>query len=163
MVGWRFSDVGLLSLDVGFFSLDVGFFSPPTGNQPRPLLAGLVFEEFDTNLRKFLKVLPLKVRGQRCVLGSVASALELLHANGLVHADVKSANILLRGYRPGGGACLRWRCMYEAASASTASSSISQWDDLYLSGCLEVFFAKVCSNRPTINKSLSAYENASIY
>ena len=35
--------------------LDVGLFSPPTGNQPRPLLAGLVFEGFNTTSRSSWK------------------------------------------------------------------------------------------------------------
>ena len=58
---------------------------------------GLVFEHFDTDLRKFLKIVQMKIAGMRHVLRSVLAALRFLHDLGLVHADCKPANILLRG------------------------------------------------------------------
>ena len=58
---------------------------------------GLVFERFDTDVRQFLKMSPLKVAGMRHVLRSVLAPLAYMHELGLVHADVKPADILLRG------------------------------------------------------------------
>ena len=57
---------------------------------------GMVFEHFDTDLRKFLKKVQVEVAGMRHVLRSVLAALRYMHDLGLVHADCKSANILLR-------------------------------------------------------------------
>ena len=73
--------------------LDVGLFERL--NQPPAI--GLVFERFDTNVSQFLNRGPLKVAGMRHVLRSVLAALAYMHELGLVHADLKPANILLRG------------------------------------------------------------------
>ena len=58
---------------------------------------GLVFEAFDTDLRKFLQLQPLRLAGMRHVLRSALKALAHVHERGLIHADFKPANILLRG------------------------------------------------------------------
>ena len=42
-------------------------------------------------------MLPLEVSGMRHVLRSVLAALAYMHELGLVHADLKPANMLLRG------------------------------------------------------------------
>jgi serine/threonine protein kinase len=63
----------------------------------QPLAIGLVFERFDTDVRQFLKMWPLKVAGMRRVLRIVLAALAYMHELGLVHANFKPANILLRG------------------------------------------------------------------
>ena len=73
--------------------MDVLFFRRPS----RPLAVGMVFERFDTDVRQFLNMLPLKVSGMRHVLRCVLAALAYMHELGLVHADLKTANILLRG------------------------------------------------------------------
>ena len=73
--------------------LDVGLFQRPC----QPPEIGLVFERFDTDVRQFLKLRPLKVAGMRHVLRSVLAALAYMHELGLAHADLKPANILLRG------------------------------------------------------------------
>ena len=58
---------------------------------------GLIFPLFDIDLRVFLKEQPLKLAGMRHVLRSILTALASMHTLGLIHADVKPANILLRG------------------------------------------------------------------
>ena len=80
--------------------LDVGIFQLPK----HVCTVGLVFERFDADLRQFLTILPLKVQGMRHVLRSLLLALSHLHERCVVHADLKPANILLRGmggYRDG--------------------------------------------------------------
>ena len=61
-----------------------------------PPAIGFVFERFDTVVGQFLKMSPLKVTGMRHVLRCVLAALSHMHERGLVHADLKPANILLR-------------------------------------------------------------------
>ena len=55
----------------------------------------MVFERFDTDIRQFLNMSPLKVAGMRHVLRFVLAALAF--ELGVVHADLKTANVLLRG------------------------------------------------------------------
>ena len=55
----------------------------------------MVFERFDTDIRQFLKMSPLKVAGMRHVLRCVLAALAF--ELGMVHADLETANMLLRG------------------------------------------------------------------
>ena len=61
------------------------------------LAIGMVVERFDTDVRQFLKMSPLEVPGMRHVLRCVLAALAYMHELGLVHADLKTANMLLRG------------------------------------------------------------------
>ena len=74
--------------------LDIGL-SAPRLHQPPAV--GLVFERYDTDLRKFLQKTPLRMAGMRHVLRSLLGALNHMHGLGVVHADLKPANILLRG------------------------------------------------------------------
>ena len=57
----------------------------------------MVFERFDTDVRQFLKLSPLKVSGRRHVLRCVLAALAYMHELGFVHADLTTATHLLRG------------------------------------------------------------------
>ena len=57
----------------------------------------LVFECFDSDVRQFLKTQPLNLSWMWHVLCGVLAALAHMHVNGLVHADVKPAEVLLRG------------------------------------------------------------------
>jgi hypothetical protein len=81
--------------------LDIEFF--PRHQQPTDI--GLVFECFDINVRELLKLWPLKAAGVRHVLRGVLAALACMHEHGLVHADVKTDNILMRGV---GARSRRW-------------------------------------------------------
>ena len=78
--------------------LDVQFFPQRAGGHAAAI--GLVFELFDTDGRQFLKKMPMKIAGARHLLRGLLAALACMHAVGLVHADVKPANILLRGAGP---------------------------------------------------------------
>ena len=87
-----------------------------------PLLFGTVFELYEISLRGFLKNQSLSTAGQRHVLKSVAQGLERLHAHGLVHADLKPANILLRGAR---AFAEGWRQRFGSAAAASEAASAS--------------------------------------
>ena len=111
--------------------VDVGLFQLNKRRLHQPAL-GLVFEAFDVDLRKFLHRQPLRSAGMRHVLRSVLKALAYVHERGLVHADLKPANILLRGvgdFQRGfrkllkTGANAEARVPPAAASASSAASS----------------------------------------
>ena len=128
---------------------------------------GLVFERFDTDVGQFLKMPMLKVTGMRHVLRCVLAALSHMHERGLVHADLKPANILLRaagafqdglrrlqgramGVIPGGGA--KSASGAESASgAASASGGANVYEPLELTDPLPAFFevrryfSKVCS------------------
>ena len=80
--------------------LDVGYFDRPQ----RSAAIGLVLDLYDLDVREFLKLRPLRLAGMRAVLSSVLEALGHIHERGLVHADVKPANVLMRG----AGASREW-------------------------------------------------------
>ena len=79
----------------------------------QPPAIGMVFERFDTDVRQFLKMSPLKVSGMRHVLRCVLAALAYMHKLGFVHADLRTASIFLRGrvfMNTVGAACSGERC-----------------------------------------------------
>ena len=106
----------------------------------------MVFERFDTDVRQFLKMSPLKVSGMRHVLRCVLAALAYMHKLGFVHADLKTANIFLRGkgvYEYG------WRRMLGRAmgvipggGAASASGCVNVYEHVeltyHLPACFEV-------------------------
>ena len=65
----------------------------------------MVFEHFETDVKQFLKKAPLDIAGMRHVLRKVVSALTYMHELGILHADLKPANILMR---PEGFAATEW-------------------------------------------------------
>ena len=73
--------------------LDVGIFQGKKGLTT----FGLVFDRYDADVRQMLRATPLKEAGIRHVLRSVLAALAFMHGSGLMHTDVTSGNILLRG------------------------------------------------------------------
>jgi hypothetical protein len=79
--------------------LDVSIFQ----RMSEPPMIGLIFDHFDTDIKQFLQSRALQIGGMRHVLRSVLAALVYMHDRGLVHADVKPANILLRGTLITGG------------------------------------------------------------
>jgi hypothetical protein len=73
--------------------LDVAIFQ----RMSEPPMIGLIFDLFDTDIKQFLQSRDFRIGGMRHVLRSVLAALDYIHDRGLVHANVKPANILLRG------------------------------------------------------------------
>ena len=117
--------------------LDVELFQRPY----QPPEIGLVFERYDTDVKQFLKRRPLKVAGMRHVLRSVLAALAYMHQLGLVHADLKPANMLLRGagvFKDG------WRSLFQraesASGAASASGSASACGGANIAEPLEITF-----------------------
>ena len=58
---------------------------------------GLVFDLYEVDVRQFLQDYPFTQTGTRHVLNSVIAGLGFLHGNGMVHCDLKPANIFMRG------------------------------------------------------------------
>ena len=56
---------------------------------------GLVMEVFDCDLMQYMKI-PLTLQETRVILSQIASALQHLRRQNLVHRDVKPENILVR-------------------------------------------------------------------
>ena len=97
--------------------LDVAVFQVP--NEARTL--GLDFERYAADLGQTLKIMAVRSTGQRHVLRSVLEAVTYMHAKGIVHADVKSPNVLLRGR----GRFQRIWCEMLAGCAASASKAAS--------------------------------------
>ncbi len=88
----------------------------------------MVFERFDTDIRQFLKMSPLKVAGMRHVLRFVLAALAF--ELGMVHADLKTANMLLRGagaFKTVGADCSGklWGCSKAAGLAGLLQQAVA--------------------------------------
>ena len=58
---------------------------------------GLIFESFDMDLGTFLKTRGFTAPGQRHVLRSVSEALAHLHGAGVLHTQLQSSKVVLRG------------------------------------------------------------------
>jgi hypothetical protein len=109
--------------------LDVVVFPPKDARGQLTTYFGTVFALYGSCLRTFLIKRPFSMSGQRHVLKSIAQGLECLHAHGVVHADLKPANILLRGTP---AFAEDWCKMFgataatrTAASSNTAASAIT--------------------------------------
>ena len=76
--------------------LDIDIFRPIA----EPPSIGFVFQRYDTDVRQFLKKRSFTRAGVRHVLGSLLHALVHMHGQNLVHADLKPANIFLKGRDP---------------------------------------------------------------
>ena len=87
-----------------------------------PHYIGLVFEHFDTDLRKFLDIVQVKVAGMRHVLRSVLAALSFMHGHGLIHADCQPGSILLRGAR---AFQVGWLQLLEASRMAASASGFA--------------------------------------
>ena len=65
-----------------------------------PPYIGCVFQRYGSDVRQFLKKRSVSRAGMRHVLRSVLNALAHTHGNNLAHADLKPANIFLKGRGP---------------------------------------------------------------
>ena len=69
---------------------------------------GFVLQRYDSDVRQFLKKQSFTRAGMRHVLSSILNALVYTHGHDLAHADLKTANIFLKGrgpFRDGPGGC----------------------------------------------------------
>ena len=91
-----------------------------SGGVPTEVLLGVVYERFEIDLHHFLQKSRLEIAGMRQVLRTVCAALTYMHGKGLVHADLKPANILMR---PEDFAADLWGQWIAAASAAEPEST----------------------------------------
>ena len=75
--------------------IDVGLFSGPDSQGPDHI--GLVFDMYEIDVRQFRKTSRFTPGGMRHVLNSVLEGLRFIHDRGLIHCDLKPANIFMRG------------------------------------------------------------------
>ena len=70
-----------------------------SGKQSKSFVSvGLVFDLFETDVRQYLQTgKRFTTGGTQHVLSSVLDGLAYMHGKGLVHSDMKPANILMRG------------------------------------------------------------------
>lgn len=97
--------------------LDVGLYGETTRTLPH---IGLVYERFDVDARQAMAMRPFNLTGIRHVLQSTIAALGHIHGKGLVHADLKPGNILLRGAGLFRGS---WFQSLQAASAAAGAAA----------------------------------------
>ena len=84
---------------------------------------GLVFERFDTDVKEFLKTTAVKIPAMRHVLRSSLAALDYMHDRGILHADLKTSNILLRS---AGAFRQQWyKQLRKPAKAASATGAVS--------------------------------------
>ena len=66
-------------------------------DHPEPPCIGLVFQRHDSDVRHLLQTQRFTRAGMRHVLSSLLDALAYLHQHKFVHADLKPANVFLKG------------------------------------------------------------------
>ena len=122
--------------------LDVGLFVQPLGQGPKLVAAklqqsgkqlksyvslGLVFDLFETDVRQYLQTgKRFTTGGTQHVLSSVLDGLAYMHGKGLVHSDMKPANILMRG-TPAFRGCFG-RKPWAAQPAATATGDLLEFE-----------------------------------
>ena len=77
--------------------VDVGLFREPPAGNGRSVHIGLVCDMYEIDVRQFLKKSFFTQGGLRHVLNSVLQGLCFIHDRGCIHADLKPANIFMRG------------------------------------------------------------------
>ena len=81
--------------------VDVGLFRRSPHHRPgwnsSSVHIGLVFDMYEIDVRQFLKKSSFTQSGMRHVLNSVLEGLRFMHDRGVVHCDLKPANIFMRG------------------------------------------------------------------
>ena len=82
----------------------------------------LVFEYFETSVRHFLNKSRLEIAAVRHILRKVVSALTYMHDLGILHADLKPANIFMRPETFAATAWTKW----VVASSSKTNSAVFQ-------------------------------------
>ena len=103
--------------------IDVTILHPPFKNVEDGLnepWLGVVFERFELDLHQFLQKSRLEIAGMRHVLRKVCAALTYMHDKGIVHADLKPHNILMR---PEDFAATAWGQWIADASATKPEST----------------------------------------
>ena len=98
----RLNDVGLFTRSLAQEQRQLSLAGRRPGVRPKSLPQsevhiGLVFDLYEIDVRQFLEKTSFTQSGVRHVLNSVLAGLGFIHDSGMVHCDVKPANVLMRG------------------------------------------------------------------